>query len=393
MEPDRWVEVDLDRVAENYRQIRSFLPETVAIMGVVKAEAYGLGALEVARVLEREKIDYLAVTYVEEGLQLRQKGITTPILVFAPARKEGLRKALEADLTVTVASEEDAKSLKESVAQGDRQVRVHLKVDTGLSRFGLEPEEVLPVASFLSGDERIILEGVYTHFASAGSRNVKSVHRQFEIFDQVRYWLTEAGFAVRYFHCCNSAATLRFPEFHLDMVRVGTLLGGQYPAGNVPRLLDLKDPYSFKSRVVSVKSVPSGRRVGYEGTYRLKKAAKLAVIPVGYQDGLGVMALSHPASLVDYLKWCVKLFLMYLNRPRPELMVTIRGKRYPIRGKVFMQMCLVELPEEEKVLPGEVVILPVKRTVATRDVTRIYLRDGEPGKRVATKRISNYVVE
>ncbi|MGE5380384.1 MAG: alanine racemase, partial [Methylocystaceae bacterium] len=353
LSPDKWVEIDLDAIEHNYQQVRNYIPEDVCVMGVVKADAYGLGMYEVASLLEQLNVDYLGVTYVQEALELREHGISSPILVFAPVRGEQVAEAIKNNLTLTVDSALTSELIKKCAERLNRQVKVHIKSDTGLTRFGMEPEELLGVACDLNADERVTIEGVYTHLGKAGAKSPRAAKQQFQLFDEVLRLLTEANIEVKYRHCCNSAAALRFPEHHLDMVRIGTLLGGQYPAGSFIHPLELKNPFRFKSIVLSVKSVPAGRRIGYGGTYRTRSAVQLAVIPVGYQDGLGMAALTHPGSLVDFMKWYVRLLLLYLNRPRGENMVRIRGKNFPIRGKVFMQMCIVEIPADFRVIPGD----------------------------------------
>ncbi|MGE5455306.1 MAG: alanine racemase [Methylocystaceae bacterium] len=391
--PDKWIEVNLDALEHNYQQVRLYIPEGVGVMGVVKADAYGLGSFEVANLLEQLHVDYLGVTYVQEALELRERGISTPILVFAPARGEQVAESIKNNLTLTVDSVASAALIKNCAERLNRQVKVHIKIDTGLTRFGLEPEEFLALVFDLASDERIVIEGVYTHLGRAGERNSRWAWRQFRLFEQVLQLLDEENIKLKYRHCCNSAAVLRYPEMHLDMVRIGTLLGGQYPVGSVPHALELQNPYAFKSMVLSVKTVAKGRFIGYGGTYHTHHSAQLAVIPVGYRDGLGSATLSHPGSLLDYIKWCARLLLIFLNRPRPESMVKIRGKNYPIRGKVFMQMCIVEIPMETRVISGDEVSLPVRRTVASRDITRIYLRQGEPGRQEIFKKMSTYVTE
>jgi len=393
LSPDKWLEVDLDAIEHNYRQIRQLIPESVSVLGVVKADAYGLGSYEVANLLEQLQIDYLGVTYIQEALELRNRGICAPILVFAPVRVDQVAEGIKNNLTLTVDSVASANLIRNCAERLNRQVRVHIKVDTGLTRFGMEPDDLLAMVCDLATDERVVIEGVYTHLGRAGARSSRSAWQQYQSFTQVLRWLDEAGIELKYQHCCNSTAALRFPEMHLNLVRIGTLLGGQYPAGNIPQPLALKNPFVFKSLVLSIKKVPAGRYIGYGGTYRTRRETQLAIIPVGFHDGLGVGVLSHPGSLFDYIKWCGRLFFMYINRPRPDNMVKIRGKRFPIRGKVFMQMCVVEIPVGTRIVPGDEVALPVRRTATSRDITRVYLRQGEPGRQEVFKKISTYVTE
>jgi alanine racemase len=192
-------------------------------------------------------------------------------------------------------------------------------------------------------------------------------------------------------HCANSAVLLKYPHMRMNAVRIGTLLSGQAPAG-VPNNLKLTDPYKFKSRIISLRRLKAGSRLGYYSTYRLRKDAQVAVIPVGFQDGLAIEVVNKPAGFVDMLKHLVKMVLFYLNVPRFNLYVAIKGKHYPVRGKVFMQMALIVLPVETEVQIGDEVEVPIRKTIASSALKRFYMKDGIPVK-TGQEESTSYFVE
>jgi len=376
MPNNRWIEVDIDALVHNLEAVRSLLKENTRLIAVLKANAYGLGAVGTARVLARHGVDYFAVTFPEEAFELREGGINTDILVFAPAGEQEVEKAVEQGLTLTVASYRDYRLASEAASRLNETVRIHLKIDTGLGRFGVTADRALELARLIHYDQWLVLEGLYTHFAEAGARSPKFTQSQFEQLQKTVDALTSNGIRPALIHCCNSAAALRFPEMHLDAVRIGTLLGGQHPAGHVPNKIKLKNPYRFKARVTAVREMPAGSYLGYYRTYRTRAASKIAVVPVGFADGLGLEALSRPGSWFDLVKIIAKLVGSYLNLSRFTVKVKIGKDEYPVRGKVFMQFCLVELPPDFPVEPGTVVEVPVKRTLAPRDIRRAYIENG-----------------
>jgi alanine racemase len=160
---------------------------------------------------------------------------------------------------------------------------------------------------------------------------------------------------------------------HLDAVRIGTLLSGQHPVGNFPKRLQLQDPYTFKSRIISVRTLPRGSFLGYYRTFKLKSTAQIAVIPVGFHDGLALEVANKPVGFIDMLRKLAKIILGYLNWSRLDLNIKVRGQEYPVRGKVFMQMALLEIPTGVEVRVGDEVEIPVRKTLASISVTRIYL--------------------
>jgi alanine racemase len=370
---NKWIEIDVDAVRDNLAAVESLIKQEVRLIAVVKANAYGHGAVDIARILNHDGVDFFAVSYLYEALELRDAGINSDILLFAPVvGEEQVSQAIENNITLTVASSYDSDLINKVSTRMTHSVKIHIKVDTGLGRFGLKADETIAVFETLNHNSKIYIEGIYTHMARGAARNPRYTNQQFQEFMDVISQLRNKGYNIPIKHCANSAVLLKYPEMHLDAVRVGTLLSGQYPVGISDYPAPLTDPYKFKSRVISVHTLSAGSFLGYNSTYRLKRDAQVAVIPVGFNDGLAVGVANKPAGFIDMLKIIAKTILNYLNVSRFNLSVIISGKQYPIRGKVFMQMALVEIPLTETISPGDEVELPVRKTLVPHDLERVY---------------------
>lgn len=390
---DKWIEIDVDDVCWNLEQVRSCLGEGVRLIAVVKAHAYGHGAVEVARLLYKQGVDFFAVSYLKEALALRGSGLRGSILLMTPLITEDqVQEAIENHLTLSVTSLSEAELIDRVSRTCKRLAVVHLKIDTGLGRFGLDLGQALQCCEVLNQNSNIYIEGIYTHMAEGAARSSGYTEYQFKQFMEVVSCLRERGYRIPIQHCANSAILLNYPHMQLNAVRVGTLLSGQHPVGRIRHQLELRDPYRFKCRIISVRTVNKGRYLGYQRTYRLKKTAQIAVLPVGYSDGLALAVNNRPTGLTDLLKVLAKTVLYYLNFPRMQIKVAYKGRLYPIRGKVFMQMCLVEMPADLDVKVGDEVEVPIRKTLALGSVKRLYVREGKAGKIDDDLHVS-YVVE
>lgn len=389
---DKWVEVDVDAIKNNLLAVRSLLDEKTRLIAVIKANAYGHGAVETARILFQNGVDFFAVSFFAEAMQLRRAGMRSNILVFSPIILENeLKEAINQHLTLSITSPYDWKLL-EGVSYGLKaEIRVHLKLETGLGRFGLTEEEAMVIAQEIKQNERITIEGIYTHMADASS-NPAYTQKQFNDFMQTVGILQGLGIQIPVKHCANSAVFLKYPHMHLDGVRLGTLLSGQYPAGNFKPQLELQDPYIFKSRVISLRTLEKGSFLGYYRSYRLKQEAQIAVIPVGFSDGLNLEVANKSAGFLDLIKSIAKLVLRYLDIPRFNLQVTINGVNYPVRAKVFMQMALVEIPPGVEIHIGDEVEVPVRKTLASRNLSRVYVQGGKAAK-ISGEEGTSYIVD
>ncbi|MBU5434704.1 alanine racemase [Pseudoflavonifractor sp. MSJ-37] len=328
-----WAEIDLGALEHNYRTIRAALPEGCRFLGVVKANAYGHGAIPVARRLEKLGADYLAVACLDEAAELRVAGITLPILILGHTPAEFAGDLVRMRLTQAVWDVDTARAISDAAQAEGRTAKIHLQIDTGMSRLGLlcdeahraESVETIAAICALPGLEH---EGIFTHFSDADGSEEYSMLQLTRFLDLIRD-LEEKGLRFSLRHCAASAATLRFPCAHMDMVRPGLELYGHYPA---PELEGLDGPglepvMTLKTRVAAVRDLPAGAYVSYGRTAQLKEDTKLAVLGIGYADGLA-RALSNRGTIL------------------------IGGKERPITGRVCMDLCMVRVDGD--VHPGDV---------------------------------------
>ena len=370
---EKWIEIDVDAVINNLYQVQDRLGERqVKLIAVIKADAYGHGAVPVARCLSREGVEFFAVSFLEEALELRRAGIQADILLLTPLiSPHQFSAAIANHITVTVTSFLEYEMIDRITAETGHSLTMHLKTDTGLGRFGLNLDEILEICRLASRNAFIYIEGIYTHMAEAAF-NPAYTHKQFRQFEEITAAISSRGFDIPCKHCANSAVVLNYPKMYLNAVRVGTLLSGQHPAGKFQTRLKLKDPFIFKTRIISLRNMEEGDYLGYNRTHRLKKPARIAVIPVGFEDGLALDVVNKPAGPVDMLKHVTKTVLRYFNADRFTITVKIRGREYPVRGKVFMQMALVELPPHLDIAVGEEVEVPVRKVLVPRNISRVY---------------------
>lgn len=394
LEHDKWLEIDMDAVKHNLEGVKSLLDSNVRVLAVVKANAYGHGATNTARFLYQQGIDFFAVSFLSEALELRKAGISSSILVFCPLiDEEQVKEAIKNHITLSIGSRFDCQLLDRVSLRLNQRLEVHLKIDSGLGRFGLmDLEEINTLCQSLNENSCIYIEGIYTHMAEAASRNSAYTEKQFQHFMEITNKLAQLGYKIPLRHCANSAVFLKYPQMHLDAVRIGTLISGQYPAGYLPRPLELIDPFRLKCKIISLKTLPAGSYIGYSRSYRLKKDARIAVIPVGYVDGLGLKVDNKAEGFIDLLKILLKNVCHYYNLGRLKLQVKIRDSMYPVRGKVFMQMAMIEIPNDLELDIGEEVEVPIRKTLTSRDLVRVYTKEGEAVK-IGDQDGTSYIVE
>lgn len=369
-----WAEIDLDAIAHNVKGLKKHIGDKTELMAVVKANAYGHGAAQVAKVALESGASRLAVNRVIEGLELRRAGIDSPILLLGYATPEEAGSIVRSNLTPTVNTKELAFALSnESVAKG-KETPVHVKVDTGLGRFGLLPWEVEDFVRELIKLPGIFLEGIWTHFAAADEEDKSYTYRQFNLYLEVVRKLEEEGISFPIHHVANSAATLDLPEMHLDMVRCGITIYGLYPSKDVSRSVQLRPAMSLKARVARLRTLPEGSSISYGRTYITTKPTPVALVPFGYGDGY---------------------HRLLSNRGE----VLVRGKRAPVIGRVCMDQFAVDVSGIEGVKEGEEVVIIGKQgdeeitvedvaswaqtinyevvTAIAARVPRVYLKEGE----------------
>ena len=280
---DTWVEVNLDHIHDNVQSLKQIIPENVTLIAVVKANGYGHGDIQVAETALRAGASYLAVAFLDEAILLRRKGITAPILVLGASHPDDIQAAAQYDITLTVFQSDWMKRVKN--IQLSKPVRIHLKVDTGMGRIGVRTKrDLIEVEALIRETPGFILEGIYTHFATADEVDTFYYQEQLNLFKEMLESLPKLPPLV---HCSNSASSLRFPENHFNGVRMGISMYGLTPSLEIePELpFRLKEAFSLHSKIVHVKQIQSGEKVSYGATYEAKGNEWIATLPIGYADG------------------------------------------------------------------------------------------------------------
>ena len=329
-----WAEVDLRHLDHNYHTLRSMLPPGCRLLCPVKADAYGHGAVAVAKRLEQLGCDYLAVACLDEGIELRRAGVEVPILILGHTDPIWAGELLKYGLTQTVANEETAVALSQAAVSAGKTLTVHMKADTGMTRLGLLCDED-DLDGTAAAMERmyalpgLFWEGIFTHFSDADG-NEEYTMLQFTRFLDLLDRLKEVGVAFPIRHCAASAATLKYPCTYLDMVRPGIALYGHYPDPSCEGLdgPGLEPLLTLKSRIMTVKEVPAGTAVSYGRTRVLDRAARLATVAIGYGDGL-------PRRCSDGLK------------------VWLKDGFAPVVGRICMDICMVDVTGIPDAAPGD----------------------------------------
>jgi alanine racemase len=324
--------IDLDALRHNYRQLRQRCDPGVRFMGVVKADAYGHGLVPVARTLAAAGADYLGVGSMEEGLALRQEGLGLPVLLLLGILPGEAEAAVAADLEVVLYRMDVAQALAGAAAAQGKKARVHLKVDTGMGRLGLVPGEVIPFLEGLKAYPGLEVLGLVSHLAVAEIEDKTYTHRQLKDFMALLAAARGRGWQLPLSHVANSAAAMEMSEAHFNLVRPGLSLYGSPPNPSRAWPIPLKPVMSFKSQVIQAKRLPPGSSISYGCTYTTDDWCDLAVLPVGYCNGYSRL-LSNRGEVI------------------------IKGRRAPIRGRVCMNLTMVEVSQIPGVKEGEPVTL------------------------------------
>jgi alanine racemase len=324
--------IDLEAMRHNFRQLRQFCGPAVKIMAVVKADAYGHGLLPTARALQAEGAEYFGVAYLSEGLSLRQAGIQAPILLLMGVAPEEAGAAIAADLEVALFRRDIAASLAAQARQQGKKARVHVKIDTGMGRLGVLPEEVMDFLEYAASLPDLELAGLISHFAASDWSDRSYTDKQLRNFEALLSQVRSRGWPVPASHIANSAAILDVHRSHLDMVRAGISLYGSQPSLETAATVLLRPAMSLRTQVLQLKDLPAGASVSYSRTYIAPGPMQVAVLPVGYCNGY--------SRLFSNRGW-----------------VLIKGRRAPIRGRVCMNLTMVEVTDLPEVKEGDIVTL------------------------------------
>lgn len=390
--PNRsWAEVDLDQIAANVKLIRRHVRRSAEIMGVVKADSYGHGVERVVPVLLASGVSRLAVSMLDEAIQLRSRGIEVPILILGYTDPRRAAEIITHRLTQTVYSLDLARALSAAAVSLGQDARIHIKVDTGMGRVGfMAGYEAIKAITEIAHLPRMIIEGLYTHFATADERDDQYTWQQFEQFMGISRELDRIGLNIPLKHVCNSAATMRFPAMHLDLVRPGLILYGMTPPGCPDAWPDLAPAMTLKSNLVLAKTVPPATSISYGRLFTTARESLIGTVPIGYADG-------------------------YSRRLTGRASMLVRGQRAPVVGRICMDTCMADLTDlennpairagEEVVLfgrqkgvrhQGEITVDEMADWLETinyevtcligKRVPRVYIRDGQ------LEHVSNYLI-
>jgi alanine racemase len=336
-----WEEINLDNLIHNIREIRR-IAKSKEIISVVKADAYGLGALEIAPILLENGANRLAVALLSEALELRRSGITAPILIFGytPLKygediiHNNAKDIINNELEVTVLSYDYAEQLSKEAQRLGKNVKIHINVDTGMGRIGFLPtkksvEDIYRISKL----PNIIIEGLYSHFSTADEKDKSYSNEQFRKYSSFYKKLKRKGININIKHIANSAALIDLPYTHLDAVRPGIANYGYYPSTEVNHdIINLKPIITLKCNVVAARVLKSGSYIGYGGIFKTKRKSHIATLGIGYADGYNRL-LSNAADII------------------------IGGKRAPIVGRICMDMCMSDVTGIDGIKVGDEVVL------------------------------------
>ena len=343
-----WTEIDLGRLRRNLQLIRRDLPAGVKLLAVVKDEAYGHGALDVARIALEEGASFLGLSTLEEGMNLRDAGITARLLLLGERQEAELPWCVEHNLTICVNDAHTVRQLARAAADAGKRVPVHVKIHTGMSRYGVRWDQALALLKLIVGEKSLLLEGAMTHFAQSDEEDKTFAQIQIARFDEVMRGLAESGGRVQYQHLCNSGGFLDLPRAHRDMVRVGILMYGIFPSSVCRRIAGIEPVMSVKARIAAIQQLEPGEVVGYGMRYTAPARRRIAVLPIGYGDGF--------------------------PRVRNQGGALIHGRRAPILGGIAMDAVMVDVTDiPEARMWDEAVIMgrQGREEITAHDVARL----------------------
>lgn len=320
------VYIDLDQLSKNYHLLAGDL--NVPMMATVKANAYGHGAVEVSRTLEREGIRYLAVFTIEEGIELRKAGISTDIFIYSKLNHTAISEAEKYNLTLNISSFKDLEHLRNS---NKSLLKVHLKIDTGMTRLGIPFDKAENFLKEASKINNITIEGIYSHFSTADEGDLSYATKQLKKFNSVIELSKKFDINPSFFHCSNSGAILNLPDSRFNISRVGMLLYGGFPSDEVPQDLDIKPVMTFTAPVVEVRDVLADTPISYGGVYKTIKDTRIAVVQAGFADGV----------------------------PRPwfsDGFVKFKNKNFKITGRICMDQLMIDIGSEDIKCGDEILI-------------------------------------
>ncbi|MBB6218801.1 alanine racemase [Anaerosolibacter carboniphilus] len=329
-----WAEINLDNLVHNMKEVRRSVKKDTLVTAVIKADGYGHGAVEIAETLLQNGADRLAVATLSEALELRKIYKTVPILVLGYTPETSAEDVILHDIIQTVYDLEQVEAFSKKADALNREIKIHIKIDTGMSRLGLQPDiATVEIIKKIAHMPKIILEGIFTHFAVADEVDKTFTNGQYEKFVNLCGRLEEQGISIPIKHVSNSAAIIDLPDMNLDMVRAGIMLYGLYPSDEVDKEeIKLKQVMTLKAKISHVKELEAGRGISYGLKYVTRGNEKIATLPIGYADGFTRM-LSGKAEVI------------------------VKGHRVPVVGRICMDQCMIDVSGIADVKRGDEVIL------------------------------------
>lgn len=351
MEKRTWAEINLDALANNIRQIRKITNPNAQVMAVVKADAYGHGVARCAELLLKNGADRFGVATLNEAIELRRIFDEVPILILGSSFESETDELVKNNITPNVYMPEFARALSDSAVKLGKTIKVHIKLDTGMSRIGFPVTDgdnsgIINEIIAISRLPMLEIEGIFSHFSTSDELDKAYTHLQFKRFMSVCDELEKRGLKIPIKHICNSAGIMMYPQYHLDMVRPGVILYGMYPSDEVDKkLIDLKYVMSLKSIITYVKDVEPGRGVGYGKEYIADGAAKIATVPIGYADG-------------------------YLRALAKNAKIAVGEKLFPIAGRICMDQCMIDVTGVNNINRGDEALIFGNGAVTVDDIAK-----------------------
>lgn len=383
-----WAEINLDAIAHNYREIRKITAQDAKIMAIIKADGYGHGFRAIASVLLENGVDAFGVATTDEALQIRKAGFTLPVLILGAIFEDEYKAAIENGISISVSNAETAYAVSSAAKKAGKHAKIHIKLDTGMGRIGFvcgdDDTSVADKIIAVSSMPFITVEGIFSHFSKADEESEDYTRLQYERFEKICSLLSERGLSIPYRHICNSAGIMRFPEYHMNMVRSGIITYGLYPSDFLAgQKLSLKPAMTVKAKVTNIKEIHHESPISYGGIFKALPGQKIATIAIGYADGFSRILSGRAQVLVN-------------------------GKYANVVGNICMDQCMIDATDIDNIKIGDDVIIfgsdgNNKITVETvalllgtinyevvcsvgRRIPRAYIQDGK------TVSILNYLV-
>lgn len=330
-----WVEINLDNLAHNISEVRRVTNKSSKVTAVIKADGYGHGAVVIAETLLNNGADRLAVATLTEALQLRKTYHKTEILVLGYTETSSIHLAIEHNLIQTIYTYDQAKSFNEIAKTMDKKLKVHIKLDTGMTRLGMMPnQETIDIIKDMTSLDALIVEGMYTHFARADETDKSFTRSQVENFDFVRRGLEKEGIVLDLNHVSNSASIIDMPEYNFDMVRAGIMLYGLYPSDEVDRSdVKLREVMSLRTKISRVQDVDKNVGISYGHKYVTDESKQVATLPIGYADG-------YSRSLTF----------------KAQAIIKGKNKKVPVIGRICMDQCMIDVTGIDVEIGDEVIL-------------------------------------